>query len=88
MSRIWEIMLADVFDDMGISHSAGKYRTVSVDDYDIKPKKPLVERQLAQLEEELKRTQTLKELTLNRYTEDEKRLLDKITNKKKELKDL
>ena len=84
-------MLGDVNDDFGFGHCSsltGKYRLVNTDDVEIKPKKEYVEKQIAALEEELKRTQTLKEIALRRYTDEERKILDKITAKRKELKEL
>ena len=91
MFRNWMIMMGDLNDDLGMGHNTNltsKYKMVNTDEFELRPKKEYIEKQIKALEEELRRTQQSKEITLQRYFEEERRIQGKIDDKKKELKKL
>lgn len=89
--RHWTVMLGEVNDDFGFgwrTDISNKYKLVNTDEFDLRPKKEYIEKQLAALEEELRMTQRTKDIAMQRYLDEEKRIQGRIEEKRKELKKL
>jgi len=60
-------------------------KTISEDDYEIKPKKHIVEKQIAEMESQLKSLERALQMLLERYNQQIADLEAKITEKKQAL---